>query len=211
MFITFEGIDGSGKTTQIHKLADFLQNFFPEREVVITKEPGGTSIGARLRQEILHGEHINRHTEILLYAADRAEHVARVIKPALEHGKICISDRFSDSTVAYQSAGRHLDESIVQTLNDFSTGGITPDLTVLLDIEAHDSRARVESTGEKKDRLESSKLDFFERTREKFLEISSGDRFEEGGRWLVLDAKEDVDVIADKVAKAVNTLLEANS
>ena len=177
----------------------------------MTKEPGGTRLGARLRQEILHGDHIDRHTEILLYAADRAEHVAEVINPALHRGAICISDRFADSTIAYQSAGRHLEESVVQTLNDFSTGTLTPDLTVLLDIEAHASKARVEATGEKKDRLESSKLDFFERTREKFLELASGESLEEGGRWLVIDANEDVDIIADKVAKAVNQLLDANS
>ncbi|MDR1862007.1 MAG: dTMP kinase [Candidatus Ancillula sp.] len=207
MFITFEGIDGSGKTTQIAKLREFLGNFFPEREVVVSKEPGGTPIGARIRQEILHGDDIDKRTELLLYLADRAEHVAKLIKPALDRGAIVISDRYSDSTICYQSAGRKLDEDVIMTCNEFSSHGLTPDLTVLLDIEAHISKNRVESSGEKKDRLESSKIDFFERTREKFLELSEGETVAEGGRWLVLSGDDDVDIIADRVAKAVNCML----
>ncbi|GHT81473.1 thymidylate kinase [Actinomycetota bacterium] len=208
MFITFEGIDGSGKTTQIGKLVEFLKNFFPEREVVVTKEPGGTSIGARLREEILHGENIADKTELLLYLADRAEHVERLIRPALKRGAVVISDRFGDSTVAYQSAGRKLDEATIDKLNNFATGGLVPDLTVLLDIEAHVSRARVEGTGEKKDRLESAKIDFFERTREKFLDLADGETVDKGGRWLVIDGRVDLDSIANQVETVVNQRLE---
>jgi dTMP kinase len=211
MLITFEGIDGSGKTTQISKLVQFLNNFFPEREVVVTCEPGGTALGKRLRQEILHGEHIGHHTELLLYAADRAEHIERIIKPALNRNAVVISDRFTDSTVAYQVAGRHLSEEFVNSLNSFSADGIVPDLTILLDIEAHDSRHRVELSGEKKDRLESAKVDFFERTREKFLELAENDRYEDSGRWVVIDATAEIDAIAEQVAQAVNKLIEDNS
>jgi dTMP kinase len=205
MFITFEGIDGSGKTTQINKLAEFIKNFF-DKEVVITKEPGGTSIGARLRQEILHGENITDKTELLLYMADRNEHVERVIKPAIARGAVVISDRFADSTLAYQGAGRKIDSEIVERLNNFVTSGLKPDLTILLDIEAHISKQRVEGTGEKKDRLESSKIDFFERTREEFLALASGEEVKDGGRWLVLDGNGDIDEISNQVETAVNNI-----
>lgn len=210
MFISFEGIDASGKTTQINKLVEFLNNFFPDKEVLVTKEPGGTSLGLRLRQEILHGEEISDKTELLLYLADRAEHVEKLIKPALHEGKIVITDRFFDSTIAYQSAGRKIEHNVIDFLNNFVIEDCIPDLTILLDIEAHRSRERLESTGEKKDRLESAKIDFFERTREEFLSLASGETVTEGGRWLVISAEEDVDIIANKIETEVNNRLSKN-
>lgn len=207
MFISFEGIDGSGKTTQIGKLREFLANFFPDLEVIVTKEPGGTDLGLRLRQEILHGDDISDITELLLYLADRSEHIQRVIKPALNRGAVVITDRYADSTLAYQGAGRKIDSSVVQQLNKLVTNDLKPDLTVLLDIEAHISRARIEATGAKKDRLESAKLDFFERTREEFLDLAKGDTVAEGGRWLVISAEDDIDIIANSIETVVNKML----
>jgi dTMP kinase len=201
LFITFEGIDASGKTTQIEYLEKSLRKFRSGIDIVLTKEPGGTTLGSRLRQEILHGEDIAPETEILLYLADRAEHIVRVIRPALEKGSVVICDRFSDSTIAYQCGGRGLNEESVLTANNLATGGLEPDLTFLLDISAHDSHSRLVQSSEKMDRLENSKASFFERTREKYLELAGASSSDNQGnrRFVVLDGNLGKEELAEKI------------
>lgn len=168
MFITVEGIDGSGKSTQLKLLAEWLQGL--GREIVITREPGGTLLGEEIRRLLLRAgpESIVPQAECLLYAAARAQLVARVIRPALARGALVLSDRFSDSTLAYQVAGRGLERSWVEKVLEGATGGLRPDLTFLFDISPYEARAR---KGEA-DRLEKEGLEFFHRVREGYLALA---------------------------------------
>lgn len=168
MFITVEGIDGSGKSTQLKLLAEWLQGL--GREIVITREPGGTILGEEIRRLLLRAgpESIVPQAECLLYAAARAQLVARVIRPALARGALVLSDRFSDSTLAYQVAGRGLERSWVEKVLEGATGGLRPDLTFLFDISPYEARAR---KGEA-DRLEKEGLEFFHRVREGYLALA---------------------------------------
>ncbi|MFW6266787.1 MAG: dTMP kinase [Halanaerobium sp.] len=178
-FITFEGIEGSGKTTQINLLADYLQQ--KGFEVVVSREPGGTDLGEKIRQLLLDTQYdsMDYRTEILLYAADRAQHVKEIIKPALEQGKIVISDRFADSNLAYQAAGRGLDYELVYQINDWVIDSTWPDLTLLLDIDIKEGlkRARALSLDEAGDRLEREVDDFHQRVRDAYLKMAEAERF----------------------------------
>ncbi|MFW5885878.1 MAG: dTMP kinase [Halanaerobium sp.] len=178
-FITFEGIEGSGKTTQINLLADYLQQ--KGFEVVVSREPGGTDLGEKIRQLLLDTQYdsMDYRTEILLYAADRAQHVKEIIKPALKQGKIVISDRFADSNLAYQAAGRGLDYELVYQINDWVIDSTWPDLTLLLDIDIKEGlkRARALSLDEAGDRLEREVDDFHQRVRDAYLKMAEAERF----------------------------------
>lgn len=192
MFITFEGIDGVGKSTQL----DLLQSWLQERghEVVRTLEPGGTELGQEIRHLLLHRKgDVAPRAEALLYAADRAHHVATKIRPALSEGKVVLSDRYFDSSVAYQGAARELDVEEVRSISLWAVNNLLPDLTVLLDLDAEAAMVRRSSTGTEPDRLEREKVDFFVRAREQYLALAVEPRF------LVIDANKSVDEIQELI------------
>lgn len=172
LFIVFEGIDGCGKTTQVNMLAERLEKL--GRNVVVTREPGGTRIGEKIRELLLdpaNGE-INSRTEALLYAADRAQHVGETILPALKGGKIVICDRFTDSTLAYQGGGRGMDRNFLSQLNDLATTGLHPDLVIILDVPPEVGMGRLKNKRLAADRLESENLQFYRRVREMYLALA---------------------------------------
>jgi dTMP kinase len=199
LFISFEGIDGVGKSTQ----ADLLEVWLKEqnKEVIRTLEPGGTDVGVEIRKILLHHKgDLAPRAEAALFAADRAHHVASKIRPALEQGKIVITDRYFDSSVAYQGAGRDLSRTEVRDLSLWAVGGLLPDLTVLLDLPADEARARRNTSGTEPDRLEKEKTEFFETVRSAYLDLAKA----EPNRFLVVDASVTVEqmqeVIRDRVA-----------
>lgn len=203
IFISFEGIDGVGKSTQADLLEAFLRS--KGREVVRTFEPGGTELGKEIRNLLLHQGHVDARAETLLYAADRAHHTATKIRPALEAGTDVITDRYLDSSVAYQGAGRVLGAQEVRDLSVWATGGLLPALTVLLDLDATAASQRRNTTGEAPDRLEREKLDFFEATRAQYLKLAEA----EPERFLVVDAQGSVDEIQSQIRARIEHLLGA--
>ncbi len=198
--MSFEGGDGAGKSTQARLLAERLRA--QGREVVLTREPGGTALGQTLRDAVLHGEHVDARTEALLYATDRAHHVASLVRPALERGAVVVTDRYLDSSVAYQGTGRELGADEVENLSLWATRGLLPALTVLLDLDPDVGRARLTSAP---DRLESEGDDFHRRTRLAFLDRATADP----DRWLVLDATRPADALAAVIGDRVEELLAA--
>ncbi|VTR75283.1 Thymidylate kinase [Cellulomonas hominis] len=201
LFVSFEGGDGSGKSTQSRLLGEWLTGL--GRTVVLTREPGGTELGRVLRREVLHGEHLDPRTEALIYAADRAHHVASLVRPALASGAVVVTDRYLDSSVAYQGSGRDLGAAEVERLSLWATGGLLPALTVLLDLDAATGLGRLQGRPDQPDRLESAGEDFHRRTREAFLARAAADP----GRWLVLDAARPVEQIAADVRARVAALI----
>lgn len=194
IFITFEGGDGAGKTTQ----AELLEAWFLEqgRVVTRTREPGGTNVGRAVRELLLHtDEQIDPHAEALLYAADRAQHVAQVVRPALERGEIVVQDRYIDSSLAYQGAGRVLDVVDVRQISEWATNKLWPDLTVLLDVSAETAAERMSNRKEVADRLEREASEFHATVRQSFLTLA----YAEPERYLVLDASLDPQVLATKI------------
>lgn len=182
MFITFEGPEGCGKSTHSKKLKSFLEG--KGLPVVLTLEPGGTQIGKHIRSLLLDPESVlERDTEVYLFAADRNEHVSKIIRPALQAGKIVISDRFIDSTLAYQIGGRRLPEDLVRYLVMVSSQGLLPDLTILLDVSPQIGLKRAAVKGEA-DRFEQEKLDFHKRVREMYLKIAA----DNPARFVVMNA-----------------------
>jgi dTMP kinase len=202
LFVSFEGGDGAGKSTQVSRLGEWVRNL--GREVVLTREPGGTELGLALRDALLHGDHVDPRAEALLYAADRAHHVASVVRPALERGAVVITDRYLDSSVAYQGGGRDLGADEVEKLSLWATHGLLPRLTVLLDLDPASGRARL--TGDP-DRLERAGNAVHRRTREAFLTRAAADPV----RWLVLDASRGVEQIAAAIRERVAPLLAEGS
>jgi dTMP kinase len=202
LFITFEGIDGVGKSTQANLLEEYLRSL--GHDIVRTLEPGGTELGVEIRQMLLHrkGE-VSPRAEALLYAADRAHHVETKVKPALATGKIVMSDRYLDSSVAYQGAGRELSMEDIRGISIWATGGLLPNLTILLDLDAASARARRNTTGQEPDRLEREKIEFFEATRQAFLQLASN----EPDRFLVIDASQTVEQMQAQIRARVNTVL----
>jgi dTMP kinase len=190
-FVVFEGIDGAGKTSLIQRLCRHLQE--TRQDYVLTREPGGTGLGDAIRALLLnpHGDAPVPRAELLLYEAGRAQHVDRLIRPALQEGKWVICDRFTGSTVAFQAHGRHLDMSGVEWLNQFATGGLLPDLTVLLDLDAHEGQRRRETRsqkcGQELDRFERENLLFHQTVREAYLRQARASQNSDRP-WLVLDA-----------------------
>lgn len=190
-FVSFEGGDGAGKSTQARLLGAWLEEI-TGREVVLTREPGGTALGREIRRLVQHGEHVDPRAEALLYAADRAHHVATLVRPALERGAVVITDRYLDSSVAYQAGGRELAETDVEGLSLWGTGGLLPDVTVLLDVDPAVAASR--RTGDP-DRLERAGDEFHRRTRDAFLRRAAA----APGRWLVLDGSGAVDDVQSQI------------
>ncbi len=202
LWITLEGGDGSGKTTQAALLEEWLHA--RGRATLRTREPGGSEVGVLIRDIVLHHRgDIAPRAEALLYAADRAHHVATVVGPALDRGEIVIQDRYLDSSVAYQGAGRILDAGEVRDLSVWATEGALPDLTVLLDLDPATARRRLDSADKPFDRLEAEREDFHARVREAFLALADA----EPERFLVIDAAQDPAAIADAVRSRVAALL----
>lgn len=167
LFITFEGIDGCGKTTQLMKVKEYLEN--SGYDVVVTREPGALNIGQKIRNILLHAEEtVSDGCEMFLFLADRAQHVETFIKPAVEEGKIVLCDRHTDSTIAYQGYGRGQDIELLRNLNNIAVNGLFPDLTFLYDISVDIAQKRV---GNEKDRMESASADFYNRVRNGYLEL----------------------------------------
>ncbi|KAB2953009.1 dTMP kinase [Heliorestis acidaminivorans] len=198
ILLTFEGADGAGKTTQLELLATFFQS--RGREVIKTREPGGTVVSESIRQLLLDPamHSMVSSTELLLYEAARAQLVSEVIKPALESGKVVLCDRFTDSTLAYQGYGRGLDRKIIEKLNDLATGGLKPDKTILLDLHPELGLQRVQLK-RGADRLEQEDLLFHLRVREGFLDIADQDR----ARFIVISAEEDAQQVHQKIVEAL--------
>jgi len=198
-FITFEGIEGSGKSTQINLLAEYLRG--KDYDVLVSREPGGTALGEKIRQLLLDPQYdsMDYRTEILLYAADRAQHFKEKIKPALEQGKIVISDRFVDSNLAYQAAGRGLDYEMVYQINDWVIDSTWPDLTLLLDIDIKEGlkRARAISLDAAGDRLEREVDDFHQRVRDAYLEMTAAERF------VLVDAGKSKEEVQKEIKKII--------
>ncbi|MCR5266213.1 MAG: dTMP kinase [Cyanobacteria bacterium RUI128] len=168
LFITFEGVDGCGKTTQIKLLQEYFEK--QGKTVLLTREPGAKGLGVKLREILLNydGE-VSPNCESFLFLADRAQHIDTIIKPAVERGEIVLCDRHTDSTVAYQGYGRGVDLEQIKMLNNIATSGMKPDLTFIFDIDVDTSMSRV---GKEKDRMESAGIEFFKRVREGYLAIS---------------------------------------
>jgi len=202
LFITFEGGDGSGKTTQINLLAGWLES--EGHTVVITREPGGTDLGTELRNIILHREgFIAPRAEALLYAADRSHHIHTLVRPALQRGEIVVQDRYLDSSVAYQGAGRVLDPTEVRNISVWATENLMPDLTVVLDVPASVAKER-QAAGERQyDRLEAEAEDFHTRVRESYLALAA----EEPHRFLVIDGESSIEEIHRAIVDKVSDLL----
>lgn len=198
-FIVLEGGDGVGKSTQSRFLVDWLTGQGVPH--LVTRQPGGTPLGLRLRELVLDpamGE-VSPRCEALLYAADKAQHVAEVIEPALAEGRVVVSDRYVDSMIAYQGAGRDLDLGEIEALARWATGGLRPDLTILLDAHPDEAVSNIEV----KDRLEGAGADFHSRVREHFLHLASRDE----GRYVVVDARRPREVVAAEIAVLVSRLL----
>ena len=195
LFITFEGIDGCGKTTQINLLKDYFEK--KGKKVLLTREPGAKGLGTKLREILLNydGE-VSSKCESFLFLADRAQHIDTIIKPAVDRGEIVLCDRHTDSTVAYQGYGRGVDLEQIYMLNDIATGGMKPDLTFVFDIDLETSASRV---GKEKDRMESAGIEFFKRVIEGYLAIAK----QEPDRVKLLNGTDTVDSIHDKIVELV--------
>ncbi|WP_187976800.1 dTMP kinase [Mycetocola sp. JXN-3] len=204
LFITFEGGDGSGKTTQAELLDAWLHE--SGAATLRSREPGGTEVGEQLREIVLHhrGE-ISSRAEALLYAADRAQHIDTKIRPALERGEIVLQDRYIDSSLAYQGAGRALGIEEVRALSVWASGDLWPDLTILLDLDPESARERLDSARTRFDRLEAEKSAFHGRVRGVFLELAAA----EPARFLVLDATLSIEELAARIRERVSALLAA--
>lgn len=205
-FITFEGIDGSGKSTQLRLLAgDLRMRGF---DVLTTLEPGGTPLGRRLREAFLETEeNVAPIAELLLFAADRAQHVEFLVKPALETGKIVISDRYADATAAYQGAGRGFDEKTINQVIKIATNGLKPDLTLFFDIPIEKAILRTNSRSDDetiKNRMDSETVEFYERVRDAYLKIAS----REPRRFRVIEANSSIEEIHKEVSAIITNFLK---
>jgi dTMP kinase len=203
-FITFEGLDGSGKTTQIKLLYDYLKG--KGLDVITTVEPGGTGIGKKIRKILLdkdnHG--ISYKTETFLFLASRAELVSKVISPALSNGSIVICDRFFDSTVVYQGVARGLGVDRIMDMCLWATGGVVPDITILLSVEPDKGRKRMDKASKEKDRLELEKDNFRRKVYEGYLSIAGKHK----DRFVVIDGGKDIEDIFEEVKRKVECYLQ---
>lgn len=198
LFITFEGADGCGKTTQINLLAQHLKE--KGLEVVITREPGAKGLGEKVREILLNydGE-VSSNCEAFLFLADRAQNIDMIVKPAIDAGKIVLCDRHTDSTLAYQGYGRGVDLERAKMLNKIATSGLVPDLTYVFDIDVETSMSRV---GKIKDRMESAGIEFHEKVRNGYLEIAK----QEPKRVKVINSKDSIENIFEQVKKILSEL-----
>jgi len=198
LFITYEGIDGCGKTTQLELTAKYLrQKGF---DVITTLEPGGAPLGKQLRNILLHYEgDVSSGAEMFLYLADRAQHINEIVKPAIEAGKVVLCDRHTDSTLAYQGFARGLDVERLKTLNLIATDSLKPNLTLVYDIDVQTAQTRV---GKEKDRLESEGVSFHENVRQGYLKIAQ----DEPERVKIINAKRQIDEVFEDTLKCLNDL-----
>ena len=207
LFVTLEGGDGAGKTTQAALLETWLQE--QGYEVVRTREPGGTPLGAQIRHLLLHGGdeigEVDARAEALLYAADRAQHIAKLVRPALERGAVVVQDRYIDSSLAYQGAGRMLSVDEVRSISEWATGGLWPDLTVLLDVSPELSAQRRAHRGGAADRLEAEVEEFHRAVRKGFLDLAA----REPKRFFVEDAGGGPEAIHSSIVNRLAVLLPA--
>ncbi len=211
-FITFEGVEGCGKTTQIRKLAEHLTT--AGYRVMLTREPGGCPIADKIRSILLDAENhgMQSLTELLLYASARAQHVAEVIVPALESGAIVLCDRFTDATVAYQHNGRGIERCTIDALNVLACQSQSPDLTVLIDCDAalglSRAKSRIESSsGPREERFELEQLSFHQRVRDGYLHLAAA----EPERFLTVSAAGTIDEISDRIEKLVMERIRGNA
>jgi dTMP kinase len=203
LFITFEGIEGSGKSTQVRMLAERLERY--GYSFILTKEPGGTKLGEQIREMLLSWQtHMNKVCELLLFLADRAQHVEEVILPALKEGKLVICERYCDSTLAYQHYGLGLPLELINMLNDLATQSLKPHVTFLLDIEPALGLRRLRGLKSSLDRIEQRPISFHERVREGYLEIARN----EPERVVVLDASLPAEDVAAMVWEKLSCLLQ---
>ncbi len=203
MFITFEGLDFSGKSTQARLLVEKLKR--SDRTVHFLREPGGTAISEAIRTVLLDTKHLDmtEAAEILLFSASRAQLVAQVVRPALAKGEVVVCDRYCDSTTAYQGYGRGLDLDAVQSINTFATGGTMPDVTFLVEIPIDEIERRKISAGLSFDRMESSGRDFYERVAEGYRTLARS----EPDRWHTINGTKRVQEIEDEIWKRVEPAL----
>lgn len=205
LFVTFEGPEGAGKTSQILQLADFLRE--QGEQPVVTREPGGTSIGDQIR-DTLHdtaNSEMDPRAEVLLYSASRAQLVSERIEPALAQGAVVLCDRYADSTIAYQGYGRGLDLAALRELTRFATGGLQPDLTILLDLDVTTGLSRRRAYGEEMNRLDLETVAFHERVRLGYHELAA----EEPARWVTIDADRPQAVIQEELRRIVAARMPA--
>ena len=206
IFITLEGIDGSGKSTQLRLLSSFLR--LNGCDVILTREPGGTPLGLRLRAALLDAqEQVDPLTELLVFAADRAQHVRRLIKPSLDAGRVVLSDRYADATVAYQGAGRGFDKKLIDEMVELATEGLRPDLTLLFDLPVNESTRRTGRRSDKQsvDRLDAEDAEFHNRVRKAYLRIAE----KEPDRVRVIDTRGPVEETHAQVKAIVVPFLES--
>lgn len=202
LFITFEGADGCGKTTQIELINKYLQE--KGYKTLVTREPGAKGLGEKLREILLNYEgEVSPNCESFLFLADRAQHVDCIIKPALKNNTIVLCDRHTDSTIAYQGYGRQLDIQEIKKLNDIAVNGLKPDLTIVFDIDVETSMQRV---GKTKDRMESAGMEFFNRVRNGYLAIAK----DEPNRVKVINSADTIENIHTKVVELVEEVIKAN-
>ena len=203
VFITFEGCEGCGKTTQIGLLSEHLQKL--NKEILVTREPGGTQVGEMVRQILLGNNNVSQmcpEAELLLFAASRAQLVREVIFPKLKEGKFIICDRFLDSTTVYQGVARQLAEGPVKIINEFAVGDLMPDLTIVLDIPAEESRLRVQRRMNSiPDRIEKESIEFYSAVREGYLYLAK--EFPE--RLVLVDGSKDVKTVSEAIWEAVES------
>ncbi len=198
-FITFEGADGCGKTTQIKLLNEWLNK--KNYKTIVTLEPGATDLGKNLRQILLHYEKpVSDEAEMFMYLADRAQHAQMIIKPALEDKTIVLCDRYTDSTVAYQGYGRNGNIEKINTLNEIATKGLKSDLTLLFDVESEIAQSRL---GKTKDRLESQGIQFHKKVRNGYLELAK----QNPERIKIIDANKTIEEVFSDVQKIIGELL----
>lgn len=199
-FITFEGADGCGKTTQLNLLKDYLLS--KGYDVLVTREPGAKGLGEKVRDILLNYDGVvSDRCESFLFLADRAQHIDTIVKPAVDRGAIVLCDRHTDSTVAYQGYGRGLDINQINMLNNIATNGMKPDLTFVFDVDIETSMSRV---GSEKDRMESAGIDFFNRVRNGYLKIAE----EEPGRVKVIDSTLSIEAVFNQVLYIIKRFLE---
>lgn len=206
LFITLEGIEGSGKSTQLAYVVEYLQK--KNKDVVCTREPGGTMVGEKIRNILLDKNlpSMNIETELMLMCAARVEHVKSVIEPALNQGKYVVCDRFFDATYAYQGFGRGINIDRIDELREFSIGNLQPDMTLLLDVTLDVSVSRVDARGER-DRFENEKLAFYEKIRSGYLEMAK----KQPARVKIIDATKSISDVQSSIKQYIDNLIEKAS
>jgi dTMP kinase len=198
MFISFEGLDYSGKSTQVQLLSDRLT--LQDHRVLILREPGGTEIGEKIRKILLDKTNtgMTEASELLLFSASRSQLIQEVVLPALEGGMVVLCDRFYDSTTAYQGYGRGIVLDVIRTINQYTTGGLVPDLTFFLDIPIREIEKRITATKTNKDRMESNGIEFYSRVREGYLQLAKNE-----SRYRILDGLQPIDELHEMICQDV--------